>query len=97
MFGLMTVAQHEREMAALREWDTRQTDAHIATWRRVTDEAFAEIGRWRAMAESLRADLADLRKRELPPIPGAEEAEVGAIADEDWTPSAVARREKAAK
>ena len=120
MFGLMTVARHEREMAALRVLNADLADAGMARfcvlercekcrtvdpagrkWAVVPSEhpALAEVRReadhWRALATKLADDMADLMKRQAPPVPGPDEAEIGAIADDDWTPSAIAKRERA--
>lgn len=94
MFGLMTVARHERE-----DTDQRLRYEVWYAWQKERiEEAKAETAHWRVMAESLRADLADLRKRELPPVPGPEDSAVSSIDDGDreHTPTALRDRAKRA-
>lgn len=98
MFGLMTVARHERavtELNAHYEGELEKVRADRTRWFDTVTDALTNAAAWQRMAESLRADLAELRKRELPPIPGPDESEIGLIADDEHTPSAIAKREKA--
>lgn len=94
MFGLMTVARHEREMAEQRgRMDDMKASLTIerASLHAMVDHA----NKWQRMAEQTQADMADLMRRQAPPLPGPEESEMGTIADDEHTPSAIAKREKA--
>lgn len=94
MFGLMTVARHEREMAEAREAAARWFDTVTDALTNAT-AADRNTAHWRALAEKMQSDMADLMKRQAPPVPGPDESVEGAIADEEWTPSAIAKRERA--
>ena len=122
MFGLMTVARHEREMAVLRVLNADLVDAGMGRFCVVercagcqkVDPAGrrfavipshhpaveylaateAHMSYWRELAQKMQSDMADMMKRQAQPVPGPDESEIGAIADDDWTPSAVAARRR---
>jgi hypothetical protein len=103
MFGLMTVARHEREMTRTEA----QARAEIA---RLTEES--NIAKMNAkivalhyddahsFAMRLAADLTDLQRRYAPmPIPDDIAPGEGSVGDGDaeWTPTALAAKAKAVR
>lgn len=92
MFGLMTVARHDREYRELIA-DEHEIRERVSKREREVTEG------WRMLAMQLANDLVELRKAESPPIPGPDDAATGSIAegDAEFTPSALHAKKKAAK
>jgi hypothetical protein len=99
MFGLMTVARHEREMGAMR---ARMDDmkASLVIERASLQMMIDESAKWHTLATKLAADLADLQRRYAPmPIPDDLAPGEGSVGDGDaeWTPTALAAKAKAVR
>jgi hypothetical protein len=107
VFGVMTVARHEREMAKdAADYEAtlrRSAENHV----RAVDAAgkmaavvIADRDGWRSLATKLAADLADLQRRYAPmPIPDDLAPGEGSVGDGDaeWTPTALAAKAKAVR
>ena len=89
MFGLMTVAEHQKVMREAEEFVVARAERAIA-------KAESDAEGWRFLATKLAGDLVDLRKRETPEPPSPEDAATLSIADGDAeaTPSAVQARKR---
>lgn len=104
MFGLMTVARHEREMALAAEDARAFHNATLLDVRERDRNAYRHASEdrdgWRTLAMKLAADLADLQRRYAPmPLPDDLAPGEGSVGDGDaeWTPTALAARAKAVR